>query len=178
VDLFSSTNQLLRRPDVICQAQTIKDILGIALTDCFIDATQTVEPCFPPCYALYPCLYISIHPSLFSDIACSLAISTLSLSQAHRFLCCVLMYVQGILNHVLVFFVAVSLRPPLCRLVDATSSIERRPAASSSLSHSAHCSFVSPGWPSCHLITSASTLPVHWPGFCAPRIRMIWWPCE
>lgn len=50
---FLKPINLLRSPDVIRQAQTIKDILGIALTDCFIDAT-TVEPCFPPCYALYP----------------------------------------------------------------------------------------------------------------------------
>src|SRR5216683_10968 len=85
-------------------------------------------------------------------------------------------------HHVLVFFVAVSLGPPLCRFawaLGATSSIEIRPAASSSLSHSPHRSFVSPGWSSCHLITSASTLPVHWPGLCAPRIdytfRQLYW---
>ena len=62
-------------PDVIC---TIKDILDIALTDCFIDATQTVEPCLSPLLSFVSLTVHIHHPSLFSDIACSLAISTLS----------------------------------------------------------------------------------------------------
>lgn len=83
--------------------------------------------------------------------------------------------VQGscISPHFLLFFAAVSLEPFFCRLtgaLDPTSSIAICPAASSALSHSPHCSLGSPGWPSCHLTTSARALPVHWPGLEAPRI--------
>jgi hypothetical protein len=123
-------------------------------------------------------LYIAIHHRSLTSLARS-QLATFPLTGT-SFLC---INVQGISNahHVLVFLVFVCLGPPHCRfawILGTASSIETRPAASSFFSHSAHCPFVSPGWPSCHLITSSSTLPVHWPGFGALRICTISRPCN
>lgn len=149
-----------------------QDLSCVTLTDCCIDAHLTVESCLYSGYCMPYIPPVHIHHCSLTSLA-RLQLATLPF-RSISFLC---YNVQGISNayHVLAFFVMAPLAPPFCRFAWAldTTSIETRPAASSSLSHSAHCSFVSPGWPSCHLITSASTLPVHWPGFRALRICTI-----
>ena len=123
-------------------------------------------------------LYIAIHHRSLTPLARSQLV-TFSFTGT-SFLC---INVQGVSNahHVLVFLFCFGLlgtAPLSLCLGNWCHVFEIRPAASSSLSHSAQCSFVSPGWPSCHLITSASTVPVHWPGFEASRICTTSRPCR
>ena len=76
-------------------------------------------------------------------------------------------------NQCLDFLVAESAVPLLPRLPPtggSEPSVTMVPAACSALSHSAHCSAVPSGWPSCHSTILESAWRVHGPGFPVSKI--------